>query len=193
MKKVSDFQINTRVYWNDSYTNPIKAHEYKADSKRFTEAVKYIKEGDKFIDLGCGVAKVARLLTDKVECWGVDISDDVIEQNKKELKGNYQQGYIGSLEFLPQNYFDVVFCGETIEHLDDPSVLFKEAFGILKTGGKLIVTTPFENRVGSTEHIWSFDKEDVEKMFKDNGFKNISFVDLSDLEYLLIIFGIGEK
>lgn len=38
--------------------------------------------------------------------------------------------------------FDVVFCGETIEHLIDPDHLLDEMHRVLKPGGLLILTTP---------------------------------------------------
>jgi ubiquinone/menaquinone biosynthesis C-methylase UbiE len=197
MKRVLEYQTNTKVYWNDSYGNPTKASEYKASSERFEEAVKFIKEGDKFIDLGCGVATPARLLKKnnvKTEVWGVDISDVVIEQNKGDIpEGKWQQGYVGSLDFLPKNYFDVVFSGEVIEHLDDPADLFREAYSILKDGGKLIITTPIEDKIRSEEHVWSFDKEDMIKLFTDAGFKDLKFVELKDLEYTFIFFVVGTK
>ena len=97
--------------------------------------MKHLKKGDKLLDLGCGVGLAGRYAMDQKGCeaWGVDISDEIIEANKKDCpEGKWFQGYIGDTKFLPKNYFDVVFCGETIEHLDDPKVLFKEAYKYLK-------------------------------------------------------------
>jgi ubiquinone/menaquinone biosynthesis C-methylase UbiE len=128
------------------------------------------------------------------EIWGTDISNEIIEKNKKDKDGTkYFQGTIGYQDFLPSDYFDVVFSGEVIEHMDDPNLLFKEAYRILKKGGKLLITTPLVTSVDSPEHVWYFTKDDVKKLYLDNGFKNVTFKDLPDMEYLMVIFSIGVK
>jgi ubiquinone/menaquinone biosynthesis C-methylase UbiE len=197
MIKTGNENINTKVYWDHVYTTPAKELSYWADNRRFPKAIEYVKDGDRFIDLGCGVAVPGRAiqkLKKGCEIWGVDIAEEVIEANKRnDPKSTYYQGYIGSLDFLPENYFDVVFCGEVIEHLEDPAVAFQDAYRILKKGGKFIVTTPESDHITSPEHYWYFTHEDVEKLYKETGFKHIEFVDLDDLEYLLVIFGIGIK
>lgn len=38
--------------------------------------------------------------------------------------------------------FDLVYCGEIIEHLTDPDHLLDEVYRVLKCGGLLIITTP---------------------------------------------------
>lgn len=156
-----------------------------------------VKDGDKFIDIGCGVGIPGRLIKENhkgCELWGVDISDEIIEKNKRENTDiKYFQGYAGYNDFLPSNYFDVVFSGELMEHLDDPNVLFIEAHRILKPGGKLVISTPHENAVTSPEHVWEFTEEDVEKFFTDNKFKNIEYRKLPNMEHLVIIFAVGIK
>ena len=164
---------------------------------RFPTALTYVKDNDKVIDIGCGVGVFTKMVKNKypnAEVWGTDISDQAIKDNFKENPNiNYHHGYIGGQDFLQDNYFDLVFSGEVIEHIDDPSVLFKEAYRILKKGGKLIITTPIEDHVHSEEHIWEFEKTDLEKLFTDTGFKLPEFIDLPDMEYMIVFFAVGEK
>jgi ubiquinone/menaquinone biosynthesis C-methylase UbiE len=213
MKRLDAQQINTKQYWNFVYGDVWKREQYDKEgtlvhpgcvgdkivrpTARFGTALRYVKNKDKVIDLGCGVGSFTKLVKKTypdTEVWGTDISDKAIEDNTKENPSiKYLQGYIGYQKFLPSNYFDFVLCGEVIEHLDDPKLLFKEAYRILKDKGTLIVTTPMEDHVYSEEHIWEFTKDDVNKFFIDAGFKNIKFVDLLDMEYLIVIFAVGEK
>ena len=197
MKLIGNEQINSKIYWNYIYTTPARAKEYWERTYRFFTLLEFVKDGERFIDLGCGVGVPAQLIREKrkdCEIWGVDISDEVINNNKKsDPKSKWFQGYVGGLDFLPLNYFDIVFAGEVIEHLDTPSFLFSDAYKILKEGGKLIITTPIENHISSPEHIWEFTKEDIIKFYKDAGFKNVQFRDLPDLEHLVVFFAIGEK
>lgn len=212
MKHTNNPNINFKSYWNSVYGDDIKRAGYESQgtdtavrvgdmiarenhTERFDRAVKEVKQGDKVLDIGCGVGAFTRKANKVKDCevWGIDISDVVIEANKVRDTGiTYHQGYIGQLDFLPKEYFDVVFTGEVLEHLDDPSILIKDAYTALKKGGKLVLTTPLEDAIHSGEHVWFFTKEDIEKLFSDNGF-SCEFVDLPDLEYKMVIFAIGKK
>jgi ubiquinone/menaquinone biosynthesis C-methylase UbiE len=189
--------INSKVYWNYIYTTPAKLQEYWTTTNRFPRALTYIKDGDKVIDLGCGVGVLERLIKKEkkgCEIWGVDISNEAIKNDldhDPDIK--YQQGEIGNLSKLPEDYFDVVFSGEVIEHLDHPEDLFNDAQRILKKGGKLIVTTPQDKHVDSPEHVWYFTKDDVNTLFTTTGFTKPTYEDLPDLEHIIVFFAVGEK
>jgi ubiquinone/menaquinone biosynthesis C-methylase UbiE len=197
MKPTGNPQINSKIYWDYIYNTPAKEVAYWADSGRFTAVVDEVKDGDKFIDFGCGVGVPGNnILKTKKGCevWGTDISDDVIERNKNRNPDiQYFQGYVGYQDFLPVDYFDVVFAGEIIEHIDEPNKLFEEAYRVLKKGGKLIISTPREEAIGSPEHIWEYTEEDVEKLYLDAGFTEVTFMKLPNMEHLKIIFSIGVK
>lgn len=197
MIRTTNEQINTKTYWNYIYNTPAKEKEYWERTMRFSELIKYVKHGDKFFDLGCGVGLPASMILEQrkdCEVWGLDISSDVIERNKKEMpNGKWFSGHVENLEKFPSNYFDVVFSGEVIEHLDNPAVLFKEAYRVLKKGGKLIITTPRDDGVESSEHLWYFSQDDIESFYFSTKFKDVKFVNLPDMEYMLVFFAIGEK
>jgi len=197
MIRTGNDQINTRTYWNYIYTTPAKELSYWTPARRFDEVVEYVKDGDKFIDLGCGVGIPGRTIKKErrgCEVWGVDISDEIIELNtKNDPFSHYYEGHIGALDFLPKKYFDVVFAGEVVEHMQRPEDLFTDAYRILKKGGRLIVTTPQNDRVTSPEHVWYFTEDDVKKFYHDAGFKNMKFVKLDDLDHLMVIFGVATK
>lgn len=197
MKRTNEDQINSKPYWNYIYTTPAKAVDYWTPTRRFDKALELIKDGDKVIDIGCGVGVLTRMVQKfrkGCEVWGTDISDEVIHNNLvSDPETNYIVGYAGQQSNLPDNFFDVVFSGEVIEHLDMPEKLFQEAYRILKPGGRLIITCPISDRVRSPEHIWYFEKDDLIKFFKDAGFKTPEFIDLDGTEYLIVFFAVGGK
>lgn len=197
MQATNNPQINSRTYWNYIYTTPAKEKEYWDRTYRFFTLMDYIKDGDKFLDIGCGVAVPARIIKErktKAEIWGVDISDEIIERNKKDIPdGHWYQGCAGGVEDIPINYFDVVFAGELIEHLDNPLELFRDAHKLLRKGGKFIITTPKENHVISPEHMWFFNQDDLENLFFSGGFKRVKFVKLADIEHLAVFFVVGTR
>jgi SAM-dependent methyltransferase len=211
MKPTGNPDLNSKTYWNSIYSNEQKRAEYEAQgtaqaqvgdmyikpTTRFAEAVKWVADGDKFLDIGCGVGQMTELVyktRKNVEVWGVDISDAVIASNSaKTPKIIYKQGYVGDLKDIPTNYFDSVFSGEVLEHLTIPKNLFLDAYRALKPGGKFILTTPYDHTIESEEHLWYFTPDDIEDLYRNNGFDPIEFIHLPHLEHLYVIMTVGIK
>lgn len=197
MKRTNNDQLNTKVYWNYIYTTPAREVEYWTKTTRFPKALEYVKDGDKVMDLGCGVGVLLREIKKQrkgCELWGIDISSEVVAKNSKEDPDiHYEQGEIGNLYRLPPEYFDFVFSGETIEHLDKPGELFADAFRILKPGGTLVITTPQDDHIDSPEHVWYFEKQDITNLFTQAGFSSPEFIDLPDMEHMIVFFAVGKK
>lgn len=208
MKATGNENINTKEYWDSVYGTPEKRKGYAAQGTasscanegkqtyRFERTLQEVKNGEKFLDIGCGVGLMTNLVKKTYpdcEVYGVDISSQAIEDNKKENPAiHYGQGEVGRL-YYDNNFFDVIFSGETVEHLDDPSDLFNEAYRFLKSGGKLIITTPLMDNIQSPEHTWFFTQEDIEGLFIKAGFKDIRFIYLPNQEHLMVIYAIGKK
>lgn len=208
MKTTNNQQINTELYWNSIYGSEDARKTYAAQSGddtytdthfvrgtgRFNRALDEIVDGDKVLDIGCGVGVFTKLVKNtKPECevWGVDISSQAIADNTKERGDiNYKQGFIGSID-VSKDYFNVVFSGEVLEHLDNPKDLFIDAHKALINKGKFIVTTPHTDRIRSPEHVWEFTHDDVKKLFIENGFSRVRFIFLPDGESELVIMAVG--
>ncbi len=87
---------------------------------------------------------------------GVDLSSVVVERNRRLFP--HMQFAVADVERepLPQHCgkgFDVVVCGEVLEHLDAPEGALRRIADALAPGGHAVVTTP-TGKVHATEKVF---------------------------------------
>lgn len=101
------------------------------------------KKNEKVLDLGSGNSIVGEHLIKQFNCQvtALDFSKKAIEAAKKRGVN----GIVGSVEDnLPfkNGYFDLVFWGDNIEHVWQPQLVLKEIHRVLKSKGRVIISTP---------------------------------------------------
>jgi ubiquinone/menaquinone biosynthesis C-methylase UbiE len=68
---------------------------------------------------------------------------------------------------VPNNYFDIIFCTEVLEHTENPFKCVETMYRILKPNGKLYVTTPFDFRIHNPlPDNWRFTEHGLKILFK---------------------------
>lgn len=103
----------------------------------------FFKKGEKVLDVGCGDGVVAEFLHKNVgvEVVGIDISEEAV--TKALERGINAKVYNSESKFpFKDNFFDVVFWGDNVEHLFNPSLTAKEIKRVLKDGGRLVLSCP---------------------------------------------------
>lgn len=73
---------------------------------------------------------------------------------------------------IPDGRFDLIFCTEVLEHVAEPFAAVRELYRMLKPGGNLVVTTPFNFRIhGPLPDCWRFTVHGLRLLFKS--FRNV--------------------
>ena len=93
-------------------------------------------------DIGCGPGTTLRWLSHCPNVVGVDLQPVAIELAKERApNATVIQGDAHELPLEDQK-FDLVFCLDLLEHLEEPARAASEIYRILKPGGCLIATVP---------------------------------------------------
>jgi ubiquinone/menaquinone biosynthesis C-methylase UbiE len=104
-----------------------------------------IRDNSVIVDVGCAAGtllKSVREVSNKCECWGTDVLDSKIMET---VDCKFRVADARNLPF-EDNYFDVVFVLDTLEHIkDEVELAIKEIRRILKPNGVAILSGPTES------------------------------------------------
>ena len=163
-------------------------------------ALASLREGEIVMDLGSGAGFDAFLAAARVgntgKVIGVDMTPEMIERARLNAqKGGYEnvEFRLGEIEKLPvaDNSVDVVISNCVINLSPDKERVFKEAYRVLKPGGRLMVSDtvllkelPEAIKKSIDAYIGCISgammKDEYLKTIQEAGFENISIVDESD-------------
>lgn len=107
------------------------------------------------LDIGCGSGGNFDLISKYYKnIYGVEASSCVMEIAKQKYPDiNISQGDLPDNVPFSDNYFDIIFLLDVLEHIEDDSSALKTIFKKLKPGGYLILTVPAFN------FLWSHHDE----------------------------------
>lgn len=159
------------------------------------------KGGEKVLDLASGEGAVSAFIKSLgCEVVAFDISEKALEKAKKRgvktVRGNVEE----KLPFK-NGEFDCVFWGDNVEHLFNPEKTLKEINRVLKSGGRLIISTPnmaywryriyylvngmvpqtewFGENSWQWEHIRFFNRKIISDFLKTGNFRMTDFFGVS--------------
>jgi ubiquinone/menaquinone biosynthesis C-methylase UbiE len=162
------------------------------DERRVREYIisKIQKNVNSILDVGCGNGWIAKEFLPKGKTV---VSLDISVTNPsivKKLYSNPKHFAVAADSFyLPfnDNSFDCVVASEIIEHVVDPAGFIKELFRVVKKGGRLIITTPYKEKIiyylcvhcnqktPANAHLHSFDEQKLESLYSGKDLEGFKF------------------
>ncbi|MDD5644959.1 MAG: arsenite methyltransferase [bacterium] len=142
-------EVGKKVGYNDSEMNAVPEGANLGFGCGNPVAIASLKEGDIVLDLGSGAGFDAFLSAQRVgktgRVIGVDMTPEMVVKAKENAKkGNYENVEFrpGEIEKLPveDNSVDVIISNCVINLSPDKEAVFKEAFRVLRLGGRLMVS-----------------------------------------------------
>jgi SAM-dependent methyltransferase len=137
-------------------------------NKAFRTTTRHLK--GTVVDLGCGTAPYKNdILAHADEYVGVDwdnslhdINPDVVADLSKEFP-------------FDDNYADTLVSFQVLEHIPTPQFYLSECYRILKPGGALLLSVPFQWRVHEAPYdYFRYTRFGLEYMLNEAGFKDIT-------------------
>lgn len=149
------------------------------------------KDAKLILDVGCGSGWVANEFLKKNKKV---ISLDISKTNPLKVKELYpfqNHFQIVSDSFrLPfaSDSIDCVIASEIIEHVIDSKNFVKELFRVVRREGRLIISTPYKEKIRYTlcihcnkktpvnAHLHSFDEKILQSLYTNNGLKKFEYI-----------------
>jgi cyclopropane fatty-acyl-phospholipid synthase-like methyltransferase len=213
-KDVADYYDQTeaqyKMWWkfNDSkglhygiWTNETKSlSESILNTNRMLIKMGEIKETDRVLDAGCGVGGTSIFFAKTVGCrvTGITLSD---KQTKNATAFAELQSVADKADFLvmdytqtsfPDNSFDVIVAVESMQSAVYKSAMVKEAYRLLRPGGRLLLADTFNASnvsIDEQKHLktmfngWAISEavssEQFTTLAKEAGFNKTDHIDVT--------------
>lgn len=99
------------------------------------------EEGDKVLDIGCGLGYFTSLLAERGEVCGIDLDRKSLEFAHKQCSASFLLSNALSLPFK-NSTFGCILASEVIEHIPNEKIFLKELKRVAKKGATIVLTTP---------------------------------------------------
>lgn len=182
-------------------------HQIPYLSKTYLRLFKKIQHllppNPKILEVGCGNGFFLETLrqNDMKDVFGIEPSRGMVLQAPISLRKRIKIDIFKRNQFR-KNFFDVVCCFHTLDHMVDPNEFVSETFSVLKKGGfVLIVVHDTEglsvkllgekSPIFDIEHIFLFNKKNLRKILDQHHFFSIKTFNIANtypLSYWVHLF-----
>ena len=154
----------------------------------------------KILEIGCGNGFFLEELKDNgyKNVYGIEPGKSSVAKSRKDIKKNIRINVFKE-NIFPKNYFDIICCFHTLDHIVNPNVFLKEVYALLKNDGTVFFIVHDtkglsvkifgeKSPIFDIEHIFLFNKLNLKELFIKNSFiktKTINIYNTFPLQYWL--------
>lgn len=187
-------QLNSSFDYAEHYRTDAEEFDYFApkfgklaetEMKRLHQKIlSRIPAGSKIVlDAGCGGGWLSRAwVNHERSVISMDISLKNPRRAYQRFKHKNHYPLTADVYHLPiaDNSLDAVIASEIMEHVAEPALFIKQLLRPLKKGGKLIITTPYNEKIKyhlcvhcnrptpANAHLHSFNEQNIDKLKPEN-------------------------
>lgn len=132
------------------YLRTVSALDAVQGFKRKSLELMAVRDGDRVLDVGCGVGDeviaLARMVGDSGRAVGLDMSETMVAEGRRRasaagVRAEFKVGDAQSLPFEDRS-FDAVRIERTLQHLPDPDRALRELRRVCRSGGRVVALDP---------------------------------------------------
>jgi len=148
------------VEWYDDYLSGEDTYQSKVILPNVLRLLA-IQKGEKILDLACGQGFFTReIVKFGVGVTGVDISEELIQEAKKNVPGaKFHVAPASKLSFARNQEFDTVLCVLALQNMEDLVPVFKEVHRALKPSGRFLMILNHPAFRVLKRSSWGWDEE----------------------------------
>ncbi len=149
-------------------------------------------EASTVIDIGCGDGSFGGLIKERTnaEVWGIEFRQEEADKAERILDKLFAGPCEEFIDDLPDNYFDVIYFNDILEHLEDPYSILNRVKPKLKENGVVISSIPNiryykailnllfnkdweyqAHGVMDKTHLRFFTGKSIKRMYEEQGYK----------------------
>jgi len=139
------------------------------------------------VDFGCGDFRLSRAFQGQAsELYGID---NWLASNYHRASPPGARFYYASVDKAPfsTGSFDTVICTEVLEHVDSPEAVLQECFRVLRGGGHLVLSIPFNFFVhGAPNDYRRYTIYGLERLVRAQGLELVEYSFVGNSFYALL-------